>query len=89
MAKVSIVKLSRKWIFVDEFPFFGSEKIDVKGDKQHPLYAWLTDKEKNGTKNSSVKWNFQKYLLNEKGELIDYYYSITKPMSSKILNHLK
>lgn len=69
--------------------FLMTEKIDVKGDKQHPLYAWLTKKEINGNKSSSVKWNFQKYLVDEKGHLIDYYLSVTKPMSSKITNYLK
>lgn len=62
--------------------FLLTEKIDVKGGKQHPLYAWLTKKELNGKKNSNVKWNFQKYLVDESGQLIDYYYSMTKPMSS-------
>ncbi len=68
--------------------FLLTEKIDVKGSKQHPLYKWLTTKELNGVKNSSVKWNFQKYLVNKEGRLIDYYFSITKPMSSKITKHL-
>lgn len=65
-----------------------TEKLNVKGKDQHPLYAWLTNKAYNGKKSSSVKWNFQKYLVDENGELIDYFYSITKPMSSKILKHL-
>ncbi len=68
--------------------FLLTEKIDVKGSKQHPLYAWLTDKNLNGKKSSSVKWNFQKYLVDNTGNLIDYYLSITKPMSSKITKHL-
>ncbi len=68
--------------------FLLTEKIDVKGNKQHPLYKWLTSKELNGKKSSSVKWNFQKYLVDDKGRLIDYYFSITKPMSSKITKHL-
>lgn len=68
--------------------FLITEKIDVKGEEQHPLYQWLTQKAKNGRKNSSVKWNFQKYLVDEEGNLIDYYYSITKPRSSKITKHL-
>jgi glutathione peroxidase len=68
--------------------FLITEKISVKGKEQHPLYSWLTNKNENGRKNSSVKWNFQKYLLNEDGELIDYYYSITSPTSSKIKKHL-
>jgi glutathione peroxidase len=52
------------------------------------LYSWLTDKTYNGVKSSSVKWNFQKYLIDEEGGLIDYYFSITKPMSKKILKKL-
>jgi glutathione peroxidase len=65
-----------------------TEKLDVKGKQQHPLYTWLTSKELNGKKRSSVKWNFQKYLVDENGELITYYYSLTKPMSSKITKYL-
>lgn len=68
--------------------FLLTEKIAVKGSKQHPLYHWLTSKELNGKKSSSVKWNFQKYLVDDNGNLIDYYFSITKPMSSKITKHL-
>ncbi len=68
--------------------FLITEKINVKGDNQHPLYAWLTKKELNGKKNAAVKWNFQKYLVDEKGSLIDYYFSLTKPMSKKITKHL-
>lgn len=65
-----------------------TEKVDVKGDEQHPLYEWLTNKLLNGKKSSSVKWNFQKYLIDETGDFIDYYYSITKPLSKKITKHL-
>jgi glutathione peroxidase len=70
-----------------DFPM--TKKIDVKGRNQHPIYAWLTKKELNGKKSSSVKWNFQKYLVDENGNLIDYYYSMTKPLSKKITKHLK
>ena len=45
-------------------------KISVKGDDMAPIYHWLTDKKYNGFKDSEVRWNFQKYLLNEKGELV-------------------
>jgi glutathione peroxidase len=68
--------------------FLMTEKIDVKGDNQHPLYKWLTVKENNGVKSSSVKWNFQKYLVDEEGQYLDFYYSSTKPLSSKILKYL-
>ena len=66
-----------------------TETLDVKGENQHALYTWLTDKKYNGVKSSSVKWNFQKYLIDEEGHLIDYYFSITKPMSRKILKKLE
>ena len=68
--------------------FLLTEKIDVKGSKQHHLYKWLTSKDLNGKKSSSVKWNFQKYLVDDKGDLINYYFSITNPMSSRITKHL-
>jgi len=65
-----------------------TEKVDVKGKNQHPLYKWLTSKQLNAVKSSSVKWNFQKYLIDESGNYIDYFYSITKPMSSKITKYV-
>jgi glutathione peroxidase len=65
-----------------------TEKLKVKGKNQHPLYTWLTHKELNGKKSSSVKWNFQKYLVDENGKFVNYYYSLTKPMSSKITKYL-
>lgn len=68
--------------------FLITEKLNVKGAAQHPLYQWLTSKDLNGKKNSSVKWNFQKYLVNPEGKLIDYYLSITKPLSNKITKHI-
>ena len=69
--------------------FIMSEKINVKGKNQHPIYSWLTQSSLNGVKNSSVLWNFQKYLVDEKGAYIDYYTSITSPTSTKIMRHLK
>lgn len=66
-----------------------TEKVEVKGNEQHELYAWLTDKTYNNKKSSTVKWNFQKYLVDENGNLIDFFYSTTNPMSKKITNYLK
>lgn len=68
--------------------FLLTEKVDVKGENQHALYKWLTDKELNGVKSSSVKWNFQKYLIDENGNYIDYFFSMTKPLSSKITKYV-
>ncbi|WP_418637099.1 glutathione peroxidase [Winogradskyella sp.] len=69
--------------------FLITEKIAVKGENQHPLYAWLTKKSLNGKQNSTVKWNFQKYLIDDNGEFLNYYYSITSPTSSRLIKYLK
>lgn len=66
--------------------FLMTEKIKVKGDNIHPIYDWLTSSELNGVLDSSVKWNFQKYFINKKGHLVDYFYSTTDPLSPKITN---
>ena len=60
-------------------------KISVKGDDMHPLYQWLTSKEKNGVKDSEVTWNFQKYLIDEKGNLVDFVAPRDKPTSDKVM----
>ncbi len=45
-------------------------KVSVKGSDKHNVYKFLTQKSKNGLQDSEVEWNFQKYLINEKGELV-------------------
>ena len=57
------------------------EKISVKGKDMSPLYKWLTSKEKNGVMDSEVMWNFQKFLIDENGRLVDVVYSKDKPTS--------
>ena len=69
--------------------FLMTEKIDVKGKMKHPIYNWLTNKDVNGISSSSVKWNFQKYIVDGKGDFVNYFYSTTKPMSPKITSLLK
>lgn len=64
------------------------EKISVKGDDMAPLYRWLTSKDKNGVMDSEVKWNFQKYLIDENGKLVDVLYSKEKPESEKTIKWL-
>jgi glutathione peroxidase len=64
-------------------------KISVKGSDMNEVYQFLTKKAKNGLKDSNVEWNFQKYLLNEKGELEQVYLSGVEPTDSKIVNWIK
>lgn len=69
--------------------FTMTEKVKVKGPQAHSLYKWLTSKEENGVKSSTVKWNFQKYLISPERVLIDLYLSTTDPTSSKITKHFE
>ena len=63
-----------------------TEKVNVKGDKIHPLYSWLTRKELNGLEESKVKWNFQKYLIDEEGKLVQVFGSKVEPLSPEIID---
>jgi glutathione peroxidase len=64
------------------------EKISVKGEDKHPLYAWLSNKELNGWNDESPNWNFCKYLVNEKGELVKFYGSKINPFDDEILKEI-
>ena len=65
------------------------DKISTKGKNQAPIYQWLTQKEKNGVKDSKVKWNFQKYLIDEEGRLVDVVESKKSPMSDEIVKWIE
>jgi len=69
--------------------FLMASKIDVKGEKQHAIYAWLTNKEANGVEDSKVAWNFQKYLVDENGKYINHFKSGVKPTDKEITDLLK
>jgi glutathione peroxidase len=62
------------------FPMFS--KISVKGNDQHPLYAFITGDAKVG---GDVKWNFQKYLVDRSGRLIAKFASAEKPLSTDVI----
>ena len=64
-------------------------KISVKGDNIAPLYEWLTRKENNGVMDAKVSWNFQKFMIDEEGNLVDVASPKTKPYNEKILAWIK
>jgi glutathione peroxidase len=68
--------------FRTTFPLF--EKVKVVGINALPLYQFLSNKKQNGKVNIAPKWNFQKYLVNRKGEVVDYFLPFTKPTSPAI-----
>jgi glutathione peroxidase len=64
-------------------------KISVEGSDQHPLYQFLNQKAKNGLEDSEVQWNFQKYLINESGELEKVVAPRTLPTDAEIINWIE
>ncbi|MCD9615587.1 MULTISPECIES: glutathione peroxidase [Chryseobacterium] len=64
-------------------------KVSVKGDDTAPIFKYLTEKELNGVKNTSILWNFTKFLVDENGKLIDSFVSTTKPTDEAITKYLK
>ena len=64
-------------------------KIKVKGDSIEPLYQFLTNKSKNGLEDNEVKWNFQKYLINEQGKLVRVVSPRVKPMDESIIDWIR
>lgn len=66
------------------FPMF--EKVSVKGFDKHPIYRWLSDAEFNGWNNEEPSWNFCKYILDEKGELIKFFPSKVEPLDQEIID---
>ncbi len=63
-------------------------KITIKGDDEHPLYKWLTSSEENGTLDAKVTWNFQKFLVDENGLVVDFVPPIKGPENRRIIEWL-
>ena len=64
-------------------------KVSVKGDDIAPVFKWLTIKKLNGKMDAEIKWNFNKFLLDEQGVLIAKFDSKVSPMGDEILSYLK
>lgn len=64
-------------------------KISVKGKEKHPLYEYLTSKALNKLEDNKVKWNFQKYLIDEKGVLVRVVDPSTSPLDASIVQWIK
>ncbi len=65
------------------------EKISVKGEDIHPLYKWLTQKSENGNEDATVKWNFQKFMIDENGNRAGYADPKTSPTSKEITDWIE
>jgi glutathione peroxidase len=66
-----------------------TSKVKILGSNPHPLYNFLTRKELNGHSDSEVKWNFQKYLIDENGHLVNVFSPMIEPLSEEILSAIQ
>lgn len=64
-------------------------KVDVVGNNIVPLYKWLTQKSENGKFNAEVQWNFQKFMIDEYGHLVDFVSPRTLPFDEKIVKWIE
>jgi glutathione peroxidase len=64
-------------------------KISVKGDDQHPIYQWLTQKSENGVGDFEVKWNFHKFLIDEEGNLVRDVHPQTLPAEPEVIDWIE
>ena len=64
-------------------------KIDVKGKNISPIYKWLTSKKENSVLDATITWNFNKFLIDENGQLLAYFPSNIDPLDESILKWLK
>jgi glutathione peroxidase len=65
-----------------------AEKVSVKGDDIHPLFKYLTNEAKAMGIDDPIKWNFTKFLIDEKGKLITVIHNKVQPMSEEVTKYL-
>ncbi len=63
-----------------------SEKVNILKEP-HPIYQWLCSQSENGLADHQVSWNFCKFLLNEQGELLQFFPSSVEPASEEITSY--
>jgi glutathione peroxidase len=66
-----------------------TEKVIVRGDTAHAIYKWLTQKELNGVKDVTIRWNFGKFLIDEKGKFVEYFPSDIEPDDPKLISYIE
>lgn len=64
-------------------------KITVIGQNKAPLYKWLTEKSENGKIDAEVQWNFQKFMIDQEGQLVDFVPPRESPLSDKIIKWIE
>jgi len=69
------------------FPMYS--KISVKGEDQHPLYQFLTDKQANPSTGGEIQWNFTKFLVDRDGKVIARFEPNVTPESTGVTSAIE
>ena len=64
-------------------------RVDVKGDNITPVYKYLCNKTENGVLDATISWNFNKFIIDENGNLLAHFDSKVTPDSEELLKYLK
>lgn len=76
-----------KTMFDVSFPL--TKKINIRSTPVHPLYEWLTRKDRNGVSDNEVSWNFQKYAISPQGEWQQLFSVETSPLDDRIIQWIE
>ncbi|MBK9103427.1 MAG: glutathione peroxidase [Saprospiraceae bacterium] len=76
-----------KTMFDVSFPL--TKKINIRTQPAHPLYEWLTQKDRNGVSDNEVSWNFQKYAISPQGEWQHVFSAETSPLDDRIIQWIE
>lgn len=76
-----------KTMFDVSFPL--TKKINIRSTPVHPLYEWLTRKDRNGVSDNEVSWNFQKYAISPQGEWQQFFSAETSPLDDRIIQWIE
>jgi glutathione peroxidase len=64
------------------------EKVSIKGDDPHPIYKWLTSSDENRNLDAKVTWNFQKFMIDENGEVVYFIAPVKSAKSNRVIDWL-
>lgn len=64
-------------------------RVDVKGDNATPVFKYLCHKSENGVLDATISWNFNKFIIDENGNLLAHFDSKVTPDSPELLKYIQ
>jgi glutathione peroxidase len=66
-----------------------TEKADVNGRRQHPLYAWLTQAPDAEGRAGEIEWNFEKFLVSPEGKIVNRFRPAVTPEDERVITAIE